>query len=205
MKTHLIVCCLLALTACTQCSDNKKNDTPKIIKEEKQKPKVKKKIQTVIFYFDYFPDPITWLNKDYPEFLNLLNTSYCYKKIEEYLSFFYFYKGNIVSGKLIARVYKKDGSFFEFPLTTTKFEININRKDFNNNLNSLSAIASFSYFGDEVQFEVRRINKEKNEDVLLYKTKILNLNSLDSNWEELETYSPPPDSSGFNKLTQCHN
>ena len=55
-----------------QCSDKKKDQSTKIIKEENKKAKVKKKIQTVILYFDYSPDPVTWWKTDYPEYLWLL-------------------------------------------------------------------------------------------------------------------------------------
>ena len=112
MKAHLIACCLLALTACTQCSDKKKEQAVQIKQEEKKKDKVKKKIHTVIYYFDYFPDPVTFGKKDYPEYLKKLYNSYCYETMEHYSLDSFPYKGDVVDGRLIAKVYKKDGSFF---------------------------------------------------------------------------------------------
>ena len=203
MKAHLIACCLLALTAYTQCSDKKKEQAVQIKQEEKKKDKVKKKIQSVIYYFDYYPDPITFLKKDYPEHLRKLYNSYCYKTIEHYSFHSFPYKGDIVNGQLTARVYKKDGSFFEFPLTVYENESNLMKSDFNRRRNNIRMIARLSYSGEEVRLEVRRINKEKNEDVLLYETRIADLNDSDSRWEDRED-DYVPKGGGFGKESQCH-
>ena len=202
MKAHLIACCLLALTACTQCSDKKKDQAVKKIKqEEKKKDKVKKKIHTAIYYFDYFPDPVTFGKKDYPEYLWSLYERYCYKTIEHYPLHSFPYKGDVVDGQLTARVYKKDGSFFEFPLTVSKNESNVMRADLRRV--NIRIIAQLSYSGEEVRLEVRRINKEKNEDVLLYETRIGDLNAPNSKWEERED-TPVPNGGGFGEGSQCH-
>ena len=202
MKAHLIACGLLALTACTQCSDKKKEQAVQIKQEDKKKEKVKKKIHTVIYYFDYFPDPVTFGKKDYPEYLRSLYDSYCYKTIEHYPLHSFPYKGDVVDGQLTARVYKKDGSFFELPLTVSEYESNVMRSDFNRLRNNIRIIARLSYSGEEVRLEVRRINKEKNEDVLLYETRIGDLNAPDSKWEEWE--NTPGLNGGFGKDSQCH-
>ena len=199
MKKHLIVCCLMALTACTQCSDKKKDQSTKII----QADKIKKKIQTIIFYFDYSPDPVTWLKKDYPEYLWSLYDSYCYKTIEHYPLHSFSYKGDVVDGELIARVYRKDSSFFEIPLTTSEDESTTMRSDFNSLRDSLRVVVRLSYSDEETRLEVRRINKEKNEDILLYETRTNDLNGPDSNWEEEEDDIVPNDG-GFGKESQCH-
>ena len=201
MKAHLIACWLLALTACTQCSDKKKDQAVQI-KQDKQK-KDKKKIHTVIFDFDYFPDPVTFGRKDYPEYLWKLYSSYCYKTIEHYSLDSFPYKGDVVDGQLTARVYKKDGSFFEFPLTTYENESTIMRSDFNRLRNNISMVARLSYSGEEVRLEVRRINKEKNKDILLYETRIGDLNAPNSKWEEREDM-PVPNGGGFGEGSQCH-
>ena len=203
MKAHLIAFWLLALTACTQCSDKKKEQAVQIKQEEKKKDKVKKKIHTVIYYFDYYPDPVTFLKKNYPEYLNSVYERYCYKTIEHYSFHSFPYKGDIVDGQLTARVYKKDGSFFELPLTVSEDESNLMKSDFNRRRNNIRMIARLSYSGEEVRLEVRRINKEQNEDVLLYETRIGDLNAPDSKWEEWED-TPVPNDGGFGKESQCH-
>ena len=204
MKAHLIACCLLALTACTQCSDKKKDQAVKKIKQEdKKKDKTKKKIHTITYYFNYYPDPITFGEKKYLEHLRSLYDSYCYKTIEHYPMHSFLYKGDVVDGQLTARVYKKDGSFFEFPLTVSEDESTKMRSDFNLRTNKIRIVAQLSYSGEEVRLEVRRINKEKNENVLLYETRIGDLNAPNSKWEEREDM-PVPNGGGFGEGSQCH-
>ena len=95
--------------------------------------------------------------------------------------------------------------FFELPLTTYEDESTRMRSDFNKGMkrNSIRIIARLSYSGEEVRLEVRRINKEKNEDVLLYETRIGDLNAPNSKWEERED-TPVPNGGGFREDDQCH-
>ena len=49
MKVHLIACGLLALTACTQCSDKKKEQAVQIKQEDKMNV-----IKTEVLFFVFF-------------------------------------------------------------------------------------------------------------------------------------------------------
>ena len=77
------------------------------------------------------------------------------------------------------------------------------RSDFNKRRDSLSVVALLSYSDEETRLEVRRINKEKNEDILLYEQRTNGLNSSNSNWEEVEGYNGP-NHDRFEKGSQCH-
>ena len=169
MKYQLLFFGFLIVASCLQCSDSKK------LKEKEKKEEITKTIKTVIIYGDYSPDPY----RQYPEQFRWAYEMYCYKTPEHYDHYSFLYKGDFVDGKLIARVYKKDKSSFEFPLKTSKNEVNRNKAQYP----EVRMAVQFFYSGEEVRLEVRRVNKEKNEDVLLYEKEIPDFHSLD--WEFL--------------------
>ena len=194
MKKGLILLCLFAFTACTQCSNSKGTKSA----QDNNQQQVEKTIKTIIIHANYSPEPITIGDKHYTENFQWLYESYCYKLSNHYSDFSYPYKGDIVDGKLIAKVYKKDDSFIEIPLTTPKETVNLMRSS---DYNRLRVHIYIPYSGEEVRLEVRRVNKDKGEDVLLFEKQI---EDLTGSWEEAEGYTNIPNGGGFRKVSQCH-
>jgi len=198
MKKYMLLFCLLIFTACIQCSKSKKKGTT----QNRDNTPIEKTIKTIIIYADYYPDPITIGNRHYQEYFQWLYEAYCYKKTAYYSHFSNFYKGDIVDGELIVRVYKKDKSFSEIPVTTSKKNVSLMRSHFPARVNiGLSVVLLISYSGEEIHLEVRRINKETDEDVLLYEREI---GDLTGSWEEAESWTNMPNGGGFGKESQCH-
>ena len=193
MKKGLILLCLFAFTACTQCSNSKGTKSA----QDNNQQQVEKTIKTIIIYGGYYPRFINTKDNDYQEHFQWAIEEYCYKKLEYYPHFSYIYKGDIVDGKLVAKVYKKDRSFFEIPLTVSEIEMNRKLSDFE----SIYSAIIIPYSGKEIRLEVRRVNKDKGEDVLLFEKQI---EDLTGSWEEAESYTNIPNGGGFNKESQCH-
>ena len=133
------------------------------------------------YYGNYYPNSIKVGQRDYQEYFQWSYEVYCYKTPEHYDNSV-LYKGDMVDGKLITRIYKRDGSFFENLIKVPKEVVNFKRAKHNN----LSFKIYIPYSGKEIRLEVRRINKKKNEDVLLYEKEIPDFNSIEWGFSEKE-------------------
>ena len=193
MKYQLLFFGFLIVASCLQCSDSKK------LKEKEKKEEITKTIKTVIIYGDY-PRSFTKGGKYYPERFRRVREMYCYKTPEHYDHYSFLYKGDIVDGKLIARVYKKDKSSFEFPLKTSKDQVNNNKAQYP----EVRMAVQFFYSGEEVRLEVRRVNKEKNEDVLLYEKEIPDMTVKLTEEDERKSNEFTIHGSGFSKERGCY-
>jgi len=199
MKSHILLFCILSFTACIHCSESEKKKTT----QNRDNTPIEKTIKTIIISARYFPGPVQIGNRHYQEYFQWLYEAYCYKKTAYYSDpYTASYEGDIVHGTLIAKVYKKDGSFFETPGMTSKRNTNLMRSHFQDPANiDLYVDLLIPYSGEEVHLEVRRINKETDENVLLYKREI---KDLTGSWEEAESWTNMPNGGGFGKESQCH-